>query len=681
MDAAAPAPVWLSVDRLAAYGEPVEGTPFGRYRLIELLGRGGMGEVWRAHDTVTDRVVAIKVLTSDLSEDDDFQRRFRREAHAAARLDTPHVVPIHDYGEIDGRLFVSMRLIKGRDLDDVLADGPLEPARAVRIIEQVAKALHAAHKVGLIHRDIKPSNILLDDDDFAYLIDFGIARVADDTRLTKTGNTIGTFAYIAPERLNGRAEDARADIYSLACVLYEALTGQPPFTGDNMGRLVAAHLNDPPPRPSATQPEVPATIDEVIATGMAKDPDQRYATTVELADAARNALTEPIQRPTPTATQPTAEQAPSPVPRPAPAYDQRRQPPLSPWAPAAAQLRPESTAYHAPQFASPAPQDQRTLSPMPLSPAQPIPTKAGRVSRRTTIALIAGAIALVAVIAAAVGLPALIKQRPSGSSPTPPTSSQRTYAAQVVLPFTGLNGPYGLAVDSAGSLYVADNGNNRVQKLPAGSATQEVLPFTDLNSPEGVAVDSTGVVYVTDAGNNRVVKLAAGSSGQEVLPFTSRLNLPDGVAVDAAGNVYVAELLQNLVLKLAAGSSSEEPLRFTGLYYAAGVAVDAAGTLYVTDSTDNNNDRVLKLPAGSATQEELPFTGLRKPVGVAVDATGSVYVIDQDNNRVVKLAAGSSTQVVLPFTGLNHPCGVAVDTAGNVYVTDQNNRVVKLPML
>jgi len=115
-----------------------QGTPFGRYRLIELLGRGGMGQVWRAYDTVTDRVVAIKVLTAELSDDEEYQQRFRREAHAAARLDTPHVVPIHDYGEIDGRLFVSMRLIKGRDLDTVLADGPLDPARAVRIIDQVA---------------------------------------------------------------------------------------------------------------------------------------------------------------------------------------------------------------------------------------------------------------------------------------------------------------------------------------------------------------------------------------------------------------------------------------------------------------------------------------------------------------------------------------------------------------
>jgi serine/threonine protein kinase len=219
-------------------------------RLVELLGRGGMGEVWRAHDTVTDRVVAIKVLPANLSEE-DFERRFRREAHAAARLDTPHVVPIYDYGEIDGRQFVSMRLIKSRDLDTVLAEAPPDPARAVRIIEQVAKALHAAHQVGLLHRDIKPSNILLDGDDFACLIDFRIARALDETRMTKSGFMIGTFQYIAPERLGtGVEEDARADIYSLACVMYESLTGQPPFARDTMARLVAAHRLDPrPPNP------------------------------------------------------------------------------------------------------------------------------------------------------------------------------------------------------------------------------------------------------------------------------------------------------------------------------------------------------------------------------------------------------------------------------------------------
>jgi serine/threonine protein kinase len=278
----------------------VDGTPFGQYQLIELIGQGGMGEVWRAHDTDTDRIVAIKLLPAHFSKNEDFQRRFRREAHAAARLNSPHVIPIHRYGEIDGRLYVDMRLIDGRDLQTVLADGPIDAGRAVRIVEQVAKALHAAHKVGLMHRDVKPSNILLDDDDFAYLIDFGIARAADQTRLTQSGSAIGTFAYIAPERLDARAkEDARADIYSLACVLYECLTGHPPFDADTTPQVIAAHLHAPPPRPSSTQPNVPAPMDQVIAKGMAKDPHNRYATTIELAHAAHDAITVPIPRPGP----------------------------------------------------------------------------------------------------------------------------------------------------------------------------------------------------------------------------------------------------------------------------------------------------------------------------------------------------------------------------------------------
>ena len=181
-----------------------DGTPFGRYRLIELLGRGGMGEVWRAFDTATERVVAVKVLPEHLSHDDVFQQRFRREARAAASLNSPHVIPIHNHGEIDGRLYVDMRLIEGRDLQTILADGPLGPGRAVRIVEQVARALHSAHKVGLVHRDVKPSNILLDEDDYAYLIDFGIARAEGDSGLTGTSGFIGSWHYMAPEALQGR---------------------------------------------------------------------------------------------------------------------------------------------------------------------------------------------------------------------------------------------------------------------------------------------------------------------------------------------------------------------------------------------------------------------------------------------------------------------------------------------
>ena len=162
----------------------VDEAQFGRYRLLELLGRGGMGEVWRAFDNGTQRVVAVKVLPAHLANDPQFEQRFRREAFAAAGLANPHVVPIHNFGEIDGRLYVDMRLVEGRDLHQIITDAPLPLPRAVSIIAQVASALQAAHKIGLIHRDVKPSNILVDEDDFAYLIDFGIARTAGQTNMT-----------------------------------------------------------------------------------------------------------------------------------------------------------------------------------------------------------------------------------------------------------------------------------------------------------------------------------------------------------------------------------------------------------------------------------------------------------------------------------------------------------------
>lgn len=263
----------------------MDGTPFGRYRLIELLGRGGMGEVWRAYDTKFEKMVALKVLPQSFS-DQDFQERFRREAKKAAKLDEPHVVPTYDFGEIDGRLYVTMMLIKGRDLQHLLHDGPLPPQRSVNIIEQISSALHAAHEIGMVHRDVKPSNILVAKNDFAYLIDFGIARAAGEATLTKTGAIIGTLAYMAPERLTTGMGDARADIYSLACVLHECLTGTQPYPGDSAEQQITAHLTFDPPRPSSRNPALPRAFDEVIACGMAKQPAERFSSVGELARAA-----------------------------------------------------------------------------------------------------------------------------------------------------------------------------------------------------------------------------------------------------------------------------------------------------------------------------------------------------------------------------------------------------------
>ena len=266
------------------------GTTFGKYNLVSLLGKGGMGEVYEAYDTDKHRTVALKILADALSNDATFRTRFQRESHAAAILQEPHVIPIHDWGEIDGRLYIDMRLVRGQTLDELIAKGPLEPARAVAIIGQISAALDAAHAEGLTHRDIKPHNIIVTQADFAYLVDFGIAETRGDTRLTTAGTPIGTVNYMAPERFTDQDATSAVDVYALACVLYEALTGDSPFARDSLQNLVGAHLASPPPRPSVTNPRVPAAFDAVIARGMAKDPDDRYGTAGGLVRAAQRAI-------------------------------------------------------------------------------------------------------------------------------------------------------------------------------------------------------------------------------------------------------------------------------------------------------------------------------------------------------------------------------------------------------
>ncbi|ATL65926.1 serine/threonine-protein kinase [Nocardia terpenica] len=293
---------------------------FGAYRLDRLIGRGSVGEVWLAHDTAADRTVALKILSVTAAEDPDYRRRFEREARIGANLDDPHIVPIHGFGEQDGRLFLDMAHIPGVDVSTRLRVGPLGVPAAVDLVAQVARALDAAHAAGLIHRDVKPGNIILHPGGFAYLIDFGIARAPNQTTITATGFTVGTLAYMAPERFTGHG-DARSDIYALACVLYECLTALRPFGDTDPVRQLHAHLNEPPPSAHAIDPSVPAALDAVIARGMAKNPEDRYPSAGTLAAAALAAagMTQPIPRTPPildgSSTRPTrALSAESPTP-------------------------------------------------------------------------------------------------------------------------------------------------------------------------------------------------------------------------------------------------------------------------------------------------------------------------------------------------------------------------------
>jgi hypothetical protein len=265
------------------------------YTLESLLGRGGMGEVFRAVDAHLARAVALKVLAPGLVDDEASRERILRESQLAASIDHPNVIPVYAAGEADGHVYIAMRLVEGSDLRSVLRrDGRLEPARAIALVAQVASALDAAHARGLVHRDVKPSNVLIDSQqerEHCYLADFGITTTASDLQpVDVSQRLLGTLAYVAPEQVRGDPVDARADVYSLGCLLFECLTGEVPFVRDSDIAVVFAHLEEPPPRPAERVGELPSEIDAVIARALAKQPEDRYATCGELVDDARRAL-------------------------------------------------------------------------------------------------------------------------------------------------------------------------------------------------------------------------------------------------------------------------------------------------------------------------------------------------------------------------------------------------------
>jgi serine/threonine protein kinase len=261
------------------------GDEFAGCRIEAIAGRGGMGVVYRATELSLGRPVALKLLAPERARDDAFRERFQRESRMAAAIDHPNVIPVYAAGECDGSLYLVMRYVGGTDLHALLRDhGAQEPAFAADVVTQVASALDAAHRAGLVHRDVKPANVLLAGA-HAYLSDFGLTRLAgSDTQLTESGQWIGTVEYCSPEQLRGGRTDARADVYSLGCVLFAALTGGPPFAHGTVPATMLAHLNDEPPRPS--DHGAPAEFDRVIARALAKAPEHRYPSAGDLGRAA-----------------------------------------------------------------------------------------------------------------------------------------------------------------------------------------------------------------------------------------------------------------------------------------------------------------------------------------------------------------------------------------------------------
>jgi serine/threonine protein kinase len=277
----------------------IVGTEIAGYTVESVLGRGAMGVVYVARQRHPDRKVALKVIAPAYATDETFRRRFFREATAAAAIEHPHILPVYDAGESDGTLFMAMRLVDGRELREILRDSaglPLD--RVAGIVQQVGSALDAAHARGLVHRDVKPGNILVtrqadaEEPDYCYLTDFGVSTWTSSSTATITaaGEMVGTTNYVAPEQIEGGPVDGRADMYSLGCVLFECLTGRPPFAGRSHAGILYAHIHEQAPGPATLRPDLPPAVDDVVARALRKLPEERYASCRDLAQDLRAAL-------------------------------------------------------------------------------------------------------------------------------------------------------------------------------------------------------------------------------------------------------------------------------------------------------------------------------------------------------------------------------------------------------
>ena len=589
------------------------GSRFGPYLLKRLLGSGGFGEVYEAFDSVKNRTVALKLLPPSYSANPNFRQRLFREASTAGRLNEPHVVPIHDYGEIDGQLFIDMRLIPGTDLRAVLnQSGPLDLTRAVSIATQIASALDAAHAEQIVHRDVKPANILLTTEDFACLVDFGLANAATDAKLTSAGTTIGTFAYMAPERFNGQEIDHRTDVYALACVLYECLTGAPPYDAGDQAALIAAHLTTPIPLPSQHS-GVPVELDDVIARGMAKEPHDRYSSAGELAAAARRSV---------------------------------------PGAP--------TTQHRAATFPA-------TTPAAPVSDPTPTPTRTTR--RRRRIALLAATAVVVMVAATAIGwFGDHHHDTPPPAVPRPATTSIARIAATIPVG----KRPEAVAVDPPShTVYTVNYEDGTVSVI--GTTQRAVINTIHVgHGPAGVAVDPASHTACTANNRDDTASVIDTTRGTVTATIPVGTN-PWGVAIDpSTRSAYVANMWDYSVSVINLDTHIVTATIPVGKN-PYGVAVDpATHTAYIANSSDGTVSVIdtVKLTV-TAT---IPVGN--DPRGVAIDtANHTAYITNEAEGTVSAINLDSQRLTATLHIG-NSPFGVAVDpTSHTVYTANHDSAV------
>ena len=613
------------------------GSVFAGHRIEGLAGRGGMGVVYKATHLALDHVVALKVISPELASDERFRRRFGEESRIAVSIRHPNVVAIHHAGEEDGLLFVTMDLIDGTDLRGLLgAKGPMSPDHAAAVIAEVAAALDAAHARGLVHRDIKPGNILIEGegpDERVYLTDFGLARMVEaSTGVTATGAFVGTLDYVAPEQIRGERVDARADVYALGCVLFELLTGHPPFAArDDKVAKMYAHLQEEPPRVRLRRPELPGELDLVVARALAKEPEDRFPSAGDFA----RAVTAAVQgQPTVEAERSVAIGAAAPGPADATTTAER--------------TRLAATA-------------ERQADPAPIAPSAaattPTPTPPRKPRRGALIvsgAVMAAVIAVVAVVALAGG-----GGDDGGGGGAPDTSSTagggRTAPATPNAEIDGKPVPVGKlpvnVVHGQEGIWTTNRLGDSVS-LVDGDPAKQLAEFGLAFKPEGIAVGD-GSIWVGGYNAPTLLRL---SPGDGTVEDQIAVGAPPGNVAFAEGAIWVANSGATTVSKVDTASGAVRTITVGKSPY--GLAAGDGG-LWVTNRLDGTIQRINPVNANP----DPPIEVGSNPKGIAV-ANGSEWVANSGDGTVSVVSNGLEQDTIDVGT---EPRGVAAGF-GSVWV-------------
>jgi len=673
----------------AALGGVGTGSRVAGYLLEEQIGQGGMAVVFRALDERLNRHVALKVLAPAIAADDAFRHRFIRESQAAAAVDDPHIIPVYQAGEADKVLFIAMRLVRGGDVTTLVRrEGPLTPRRAATIISAVASSLDAAHEAGLVHRDVKPANILLDirqgRPDHVYLSDFGLSKSAlGVSGITATGQFLGTPSYIAPEQIDNKAVDGRADQYSLAATAFELLCGAPPFQGVQPMAVIYAHLSEPPPSLTGRRPDLPRAVDAVFARALAKNPADRFGSCQEFADAMRRALgiarydarTELARTPQP--QHPPTEAVAIPV-----EVDGSREP-QSP-APSA-QRSPTEVAWVTPQV-SPQPSPQPTpVFPFPTpTPTSPIPPAYQAPPRRGRGRVAAIAAALIVVLGGA-GAAVYLSGGHGHGRHTPPVGKSGKHSVRQLLVLGGGSrenivegvafSPDGstLAIATVGATFLVDVASgHRLGSLQDPQAIEvKAVAFSPAGNQLATA-DKNGHVYLWDVTGGAVPSQPTTTlpdpSGSSVFALAYNLGGTTLATGDAAGVTYLWHVGAG-----AASSSLYGHVADPSGAAIQGVVFNPHGTILATGDASG---RTYLWQVGSGTVPASPHATLVDPSGRAVQAVtigphGHDVVAGDSNGTTYVWRTSSVGLLTTPKATLTDPG--AVGQFGVVAVAFNNN--------